>query len=473
MSGTCQLLYAPFGSLSAMSITSDELNFLVYRYLQESGFVHSAFVFACESLVGKATISTADIPPGALINFIQKGLQYVEIERELSENTRDPSGLSLLAGSHDMETEDDQRTSQQGSTFVTAYDVTELKGHDAEVLVCAWNPKCDLLASGAGDATARIWTVPRGASGLPATTEASAEPVVLIHGENPSASENKDVTTLVWRPDGQKLATSSYDGRARIWSVKGQLEHTLECHKGTVFSLKWNPSGNYLLSGSVDKTAVVWDAESGTVMEQLKHHDAPIMDVDWSDDNTFATCSSDKLIYVCKVGSPQPIGKFEGHTDEVNSIRWNTNGQLLASCSDDATAKIWKVGQSSPVQTLNQHSKEIYNIRWSPVEDNVLATASFDSIIKTWDAETGKCLQTFSEHSNSVYSVAFSPDGQYLASGSLDHTLRIWSVKDGKCIKKYKGGGGIYEVNWNCTGDKVAGCFGLPSKSVCIIDFRK
>ena len=29
-----------------MSINSDELNYLVYRYLQESGFTHSAFTFA-------------------------------------------------------------------------------------------------------------------------------------------------------------------------------------------------------------------------------------------------------------------------------------------------------------------------------------------------------------------------------------------------------------------------------------------
>lgn len=68
-----------------MSITSDELNFLVYRYLQESGFVHSAFVFAYESLIGRSNIATADIPPGALIHFIQKGLQYVEIEKELEQ----------------------------------------------------------------------------------------------------------------------------------------------------------------------------------------------------------------------------------------------------------------------------------------------------------------------------------------------------------------------------------------------------
>lgn len=34
---------------------------------------------------------------------------------------------------------------------------TVLRGHESEVFICAWNPSTDLLASGSGDSTARIW----------------------------------------------------------------------------------------------------------------------------------------------------------------------------------------------------------------------------------------------------------------------------------------------------------------------------
>ena len=68
-----------------MSVTSDEVNFLVYRYLLESGFQHSAFTFALESHIHQTSINGTVVPPGALISVLQKGLQYVEAEVSITE----------------------------------------------------------------------------------------------------------------------------------------------------------------------------------------------------------------------------------------------------------------------------------------------------------------------------------------------------------------------------------------------------
>mmetsp|Transcript_14776 Transcript_14776/g.45823 ORF Transcript_14776/g.45823 Transcript_14776/m.45823 type:complete len:115 (-) Transcript_14776:1756-2100(-) len=67
-----------------MALSAEEVNFLVYRYLQESGHTHSAFTFAYESLVTKSAVASEhadDLPPGALISFIQKGLMYLQVRR--------------------------------------------------------------------------------------------------------------------------------------------------------------------------------------------------------------------------------------------------------------------------------------------------------------------------------------------------------------------------------------------------------
>jgi transducin (beta)-like 1 len=191
---------------------------------------------------------------------------------------------------------------------------------------------------------------------------------LLPHGSGPKDRKNKDVTTLEWSSDGKLLATGSYDGVARVWSLNGSLVHTLRGHKGPIFSLKWNKKGNYLLSGSYDKTTIVWNVSTnnGYIEQQFHDHQAPALDVDWKDDTTFASCSTDKTVNICRVGMPRPLKTYTGHTDEVNAVKWDPSGNLLASCSDDCTAKVWDVNsdRKDPLFDFKSHQQEIYTVKW-------------------------------------------------------------------------------------------------------------
>lgn len=616
-----------------MSITSDEVNYLVFRYLQESGFQHAAFTFGYESLVHKSDINGNDVPPGALVSFVQKGLQYLELEANLNaegnfkgknesgENT--PSDFTLLqpeelltkdvgelrktvqrkkeqreraqkqrdrdkhdgerdrapkskkaksasakskseksSGPAPMDTDDadttatataaakngpnsrqqqsdekqpqdqqqgggegataaakDEKADKNGAAKIPLEDVVTLKGHSSEVFIIQWSPKNALLASGSGDSTARIWEVDQGkGKGAPATpiclTHTQARSAGAKDGEakspigaevaplssspegggqgaaatsgGPATGNNKsrDVTTLDWSSDGKYLATGSYDGQARVWDTSGNLLKTLNGHRGPIFSLKWNKKGNYLLSGSVDKTAIVWDvgleipkeesdaSAASAILQQYSLHAAPTLDVDWRTNDSFATCSTDTMIYVCKIGETLPVKTFSKHVDEVNAISWDASGTYLASCSDDCTAKVWTLSEDKPLFDFTDHTREIYTIKWSPKNEKkplLLASASFDATVRLWEMQKGTCLYKLKKHQDPVYSVAFSPCGGFLATGSFDRNLHIWSVKTGKHLKTFKGEGGIFEVCWNKKGNKVAACF--SNSVISVIDF--
>ncbi|KAG2663554.1 hypothetical protein I3760_16G036500 [Carya illinoinensis] len=551
-----------------ISITSAELNYLVFRYLHESG-------------INKSPIDGNLVPPSALFTFVQKGIQYLELEANLSGTnadvdddfsflqpldliTKDPYELQRIIkakkenlqkdrleenGKHNEDTQvnelehTQEREEKKGrekeqelgketiekdrelekgkekekahqdhiingekceDKFVMEYeengtlgpepmdistntttlpcdisshDVTILEGHTSEVFTCAWSPSGLLLASGSGDSSARIWTIADG-PGSSSSQNGPLNVVVLKHFRGRTNEKSKDVTTLDWNGDGTLLATGSYDGQARIWGGDGELRNTLNKHKGPIFSLKWNKKGDYLLSGSVDKTAIVWDIKTGEWKQAFEFHSGPTLDVDWRNNVSFATCSTDGLINVCKVGENRPIKTYLGHQGEVNAIKWDPTGSLLASCSDDYTAKIWSLKQDKYLHDLKEHTKEIYTIRWSPTgpgtinpnQQLLLASASFDSTIKLWDVELGRLICSLNGHRDPVYSVAFSPNGEYLASGSMDKCMHIWSVKEGKIVKTYTGNGGIFEVCWNKEGDKVAACF--ANNVVCVLDFR-
>ncbi|RXN12447.1 F-box-like WD repeat-containing TBL1X [Labeo rohita] len=505
-----------------MSITSDEVNFLVYRYLQESaglfglcavGFSHSAFTFGIESHISQSNINGTLVPPAALISILQKGLQYVEAEISINEDGtvfdgRPIESLSLIDAvmpdvvhSRQQAFRDKLAQQQQqkphsssnttavqshatkngetpvngeengthefnnhveamevdGEVQIPASKATVLRGHESEVFICAWNPVTDLLASGSGDSTARIWN-------LNENSNSGSTQLVLRHCIREGGQDvpsNKDVTSLDWNSDGTLLATGSYDGFARIWTKDGNLSSTLGQHKGPIFALKWNKKGNSILSAGVDKTTIIWDAHTGEAKQQFPFHSAPALDVDWQNNTTFASCSTDMCIHVCRLGSERPLKTFQGHTNEVNAIKWDPSGMLLASCSDDMTLK-GSVESKTNVKLLNikvGFRKPKYII------------ASFDSTVRLWDVDQGVCIHTLTKHQEPVYSVAFSPDGKFLASGSFDKCVHIWDTLSGALVNSYRGTGGIFEVCWNSVGDKVGAS--ASDGSVCVLDLRK
>lgn len=306
------------------------------------------------------------MPPASLLTLLQKGLQYTEAECSVNEDgsiSEIVVGLSLIdavmpdlkinktlktetpktegtatnkeqpikteeaatsapasnptidANSEDhtqatvVPTTDVAMENVDSSIEIPSKKATVLRGHESEVFICAWNPSTDLLASGSGDSTARIWDMSDNTN--------SPNQLVLRHCIQKGGAEvpsNKDVTSLDWNCEGSMLATGSYDGYARIWTSYGLLSSTLGQHKGPIFALKWNKRGNYILSAGVDRTTIIWDAATGLCTQQFSFHNAPALDVDWQTNNAFASCSTDMRIHVCKLGHEKPIKTFQGHT---------------------------------------------------------------------------------------------------------------------------------------------------------------
>ena len=461
-------------------ISSTELQLLVFRYLKESGFDHSAYVFAVESAVASSEAATADVPPGSLVSFVHKGLLFSQLEREVEDPKRARlSNLTEIEG-------------ENGAAGIVI-----LRGHQTAVYACTFHPKDgSILATGSGDSMARIWRLDE---------KGVADCRLLEHSsllKNPNGDETmtdadngskkrdteKDpfaVSTLAWNPSGTLLASGCLDGKIRLWTKEGESAGSLIQHSGPIFCLKWSPSGSLLVSGGQDKTAIIWDVEARSARRSFDLPHGQMLDVDWCpsangtvDDVFAASCGN--FLTICSLSTGNMVS-FKAHEDDINAVKWSADGRMVATCSDDAKAKIWIIpslsaldpGSQPSCVELDGHTKEVYMAKWCPStsadKPTRLATASFDGTVKIWDARSGKLVHALKEHSGAVYAIEFDTTGQFLLSGGNDKLVNLWSVETGVLRKSVKVPGGVFDISWNVRCDKYA--VALSNSNVVVVDY--
>jgi transducin (beta)-like 1 len=344
---------------------------------------------------------------------------------------------------------------------ITSEAVLPLRGHFADVYCGAWTHDGRFLATGSGDATATIWEI---------QNHEYVQHYILDHATQQERT-GKDIATLAWNPSGTILATGCYDGSARLWTIRGELKFVLAYHTDPVFTVQFSPDGALLLTGSSDQRVIAWVVATGERHQVFQCHQSRVLDVDWLDGSTFASCSGDTRIAICALGKPVAIQLLEGHKGEVNKIAWDAEKKLLASCSDDKTVRVWKPFERTLPVVLQGHRHHVYTIKWQPgTERKILASGAFDYTVRIWDVASQTCLHVLSKHSNPIYTIAFSPKGKFFVSGGIDNVMNMWRTQDAGLVASYNGGSGIFEAQWDPTGQNIALC--LSDSSVAVISTR-
>ncbi len=101
-----------------------------------------------------------------------------------------------------------------------------------------------------------------------------------------------------------------------------------------------------------------------------------------------------------------------GHTENVTSVAFTSDGAYLVSGSEDRTVKIWESATGKEIRTLH-HEGIVTAIALSPDNKKVLAGDEKGNIT-IWETATGKLLgKLVIKGLGKIYSLSFSPNGRH------------------------------------------------------------
>lgn len=243
---------------------------------------------------------------------------------------------------------------------------------------------------------------------------------------------------IAWSPDGQVLASPSYDRTIRLWDVKtGECLRTLEGHTSGVYSVTIDSGGVTLASGSYDNTVKLWQAVSGRLLRTLEGHRGTIYCVAFDPaSQALASGSSDSTIKLWDTASGRLLRTLEGHQMHVHSVAFDPAGRILASGSSDNSINLWEPATGRLLHTLQGHREPIYSVAFDSA-GQALASGSYDGTIKLWETATGKLLLTVEGPTNPVRDIAFASGGALLASIENEGGVRVWEAQRFAAIAEF------------------------------------
>ena len=228
-------------------------------------------------------------------------------------------------------------------------------------------------------------------------------------------------TEVVWSvafsPDGQMLASASWDQTVRLWDVETeQLLHILTGHTNHVHSVAFSPDGQTLVSGSWDGTIRLWQTHNGKPKKTLTDHSSGVASVVFSPDGKMLASGADQTILLWNTSTWQVERTLTGHTSVVDTVAFSPDGATLASGSRDKTIRLWNPNTGKLKRTL-EHTSEVDRLAFSP-DGKTLASGHWDNTVRLWNPHTGELKTALPNQGGWANAVAFSPDGATLAIGN-------------------------------------------------------
>ena len=229
-------------------------------------------------------------------------------------------------------------------------------------------------------------------------------------------------------------------------------------NEDNVCSVSFMNNGTCLAVGLSNGITELWDIEKNTKLRNLDGHTSRISGLDWSN-YLLTTGGKDSLIlnHDVRIKEHTVHKLINGHSKEVCSIKWDTEGNSLASGGNDNLVYIWDIKGTTPKNTISI---------WNLIEhgnESPLATEISP-------------LHCFNQHEAAVKAVAWSPwQRGVLATGGgkKDHTIKFWNTETGNLLNSYDTGSQVCALVWNKFEKEIISSHGYSKNQITVWTYPK
>ena len=272
--------------------------------------------------------------------------------------------------------------------------------------------------------------------------------------------QGTDVSFMTWTEDGRLAGLDSAYGNEILWDLetKEQLFRIETNGGGSASDLL--QGGKLMVRALSDRGIVVWDTHSKKELySPLKVCEGYCVNaLKLSPDGTrlavAAAAERDQLsVWDLKTGEKIFLTQAPGNYVGTRFV-WSPDGQYLAAKFDNGTIFIWEPEKGTQVQVLSV--EKIIGLAWS-LDGNSLVTLSQYESLAVWDIKTGQQSRSLHEHTSWVMQLAWSPDGSLLAQGAEDGEIILWESRSGKQLRSFHDAAGwVNNLAWSPDGKEIA-----------------
>ena len=271
----------------------------------------------------------------------------------------------------------------------------------------------DQLFSTSNDGTIKSWNF---SSDYPMT-------IIDLHGEPASAAISPDTSKVAIGFANGDLNLYSLESKRWIWQKKA-------VHNGDVQRLDFSPDGQLIASASFDNTTRLVRTKDGSEHQKFESLQDAVHDVKFApDNNRLAMASYDGQIGLFNVGKIKGLF-IQAHAGRALSVNFDASGNRLLTSGADGATRLWDL-LVVPPKIILDFPKAQDNVTSSAIspDGKFVASVGRDSIVRVYRTSDGKEAMSLIGHENTVFRVAFSPDSSTIASVSSDATVRIWDLE--------------------------------------------